>query len=409
MLNRYKLTTAKQQKPTLQDKEGDMKPLGGLLFFSLLFGTLLGAWVGPAFCQGIIIDHTCTDLSQIPDVWINQVKSTLKVHYAHTSQGEQITVGLERLSSANPKYAYYPDNCSMPETSQYLSLMDGQYIYDYCETYVTPDLYWEGNDALDITRFVLDSFDVNISGWAWCTQLDHYSASETQAYLNAMSQLESEYPGIKFIYMTGNAQSAEQNRYDRNNQIRQYCQNNNKILFDFADLDSWYNGEQYLESGIPMEHPHYYGDEAGHTTFESCENKARAFWWLLARMAGWNPNAAGIQTDLSWVRVPEGGTAQFHVRLTNAPAANVTVSVVRSSGDSDLSVQSGAALTFTPANWNVYQTITLAAAEDIDQINGLATIRLSTPSLPNKDISAQEMDNDRPMVQYVPLMILLLD
>ena len=59
------------------------------------------------------------------------------------------------------------------------------------------------------------------------------------------------------------------------------------MLFDFADLDCWYNGEQYTVAGIPMENPRYNGDEAAHTTFESCENKARAFWWLLARIAGW--------------------------------------------------------------------------------------------------------------------------
>jgi hypothetical protein len=129
----------------------------------------------------------------------------------------------------------------------------------------------------------------------------------------------------------------------------------------------------------------------------------------MARLAGWNPAAVGIVTDLSWIRVPEGATAQFRVRLSNIPAANVTVSAARVSGDSDLSVQSGAALTFTPANWNVYQAVTLAAAEDIDDVHGSATIRLSAPSLANKETTAQEIDKDRPMARYVPLLILLLD
>ena len=243
---------------------------------------------GIIFSQGIIIDHTCTDITKIPDTWINKVKSMLKVHYAHTSHGEQITEGLERLSNANSKYGYSSGECNMPQTTQYLSLMDGQYFDYYCETYISPGLYWEGSFGLNITRGVLNRYDVNVSLWAWCSQLDEYIQSETQTYLNAMAQLEAEYPDVTFVYMTGNAQGDSQNRYNRNNQIRNYCRNNNKFLFDFADLDCWYNGQQYIEDGIPMEHPHYHGDEAGHTTFESCENKAKAFWWLLARIAGWD-------------------------------------------------------------------------------------------------------------------------
>ena len=38
------------------------------------------------------------------------------------------------------------------------------------------------------------------------------------------------------------------------------------------------------------------------------------------------------------------------------------------SGDTDLTVCSGASLTFTPANWHTAQTVTLAAAQDADQV-----------------------------------------
>ena len=245
-----------------------------------------------------IIDHSCTDISQIPDTWIDQVKEQLKIHYAHTSHGEQVVVGLQRLSngtshtsaalkSQSSRYRFYHDYCCVPAGQNGLRMMDGQQ-FGYCETYVTPDLYWESETGLDWTRYVLGNFDVNVSLWAWCCQLDYYSESETQTYLDRMSQLEAEFPDIMFIYMTGNAQSSEQNRYNRNNQIREYCRDNNKFLFDFADLDCWYNGEQHTENGIPMEHPQYHGDEAGHTTYTSCDNKGRAFWWLLARMAGWS-------------------------------------------------------------------------------------------------------------------------
>jgi hypothetical protein len=246
--------------------------------------------------QAIIIDHNCTDMAKIPLTWIQKAITDFAVHYAHTSHGEQLGTGLQRLSDSGRiafkpqagNYNFYRDYCQLPTQANGLRMMDGQYIYDYCETYISPDLYWEGTGALDITRSVLNAGTVNISMWAWCSQLDYYSESEVAAYLDAINQLEQEFPSIRFIYFTGNAQSAEKNRADRNEQIRQYCRDNHKVLFDFGDLDSWYNGQQYTENGIPMEHPHYHGDEEGHTTYESCENKARAFWWLLARLAGWD-------------------------------------------------------------------------------------------------------------------------
>ena len=51
-----------------------------------------------AFADGIIIDHRCTDLSQIPDHWLEQSKSPT-LHYAHTSHGSQVTSGILNLES----------------------------------------------------------------------------------------------------------------------------------------------------------------------------------------------------------------------------------------------------------------------------------------------------------------------
>lgn len=314
-----------------------LKPFKYTFIILLTIGLVLLS--APALSAAIIIDHTCTDITKIPDSWLTKVKNTLRVHYAHTSHGSQITTGLERLADANSKYSYSYDYCAVPTTSGALKLMDGQYITDYCETYITPELYWQGIDALNITRNVLNNYSFEISEWAWCTQLDYYSSSEAQDYLDAMAQLESEYPGVTFVYMTGNAQSAEQNRENRNNQIRNYCRTHNKVLFDFGDLDCWYNGVQHKVGSLPMEHPHYSGDEAGHTTYESCENKAKAYWWMLARIAGWsgpvttNPVINLNKTQLTFnYEIGGGQPASQTFTISNSGTGTLNWSVADNAG-----------------------------------------------------------------------------
>jgi hypothetical protein len=68
-----------------------------------------------------------------------------------------------------------------------------------------------------------------------------------------------------------------------------------------------------------------------------------------------------IVTTASSAPVMQGFSDSFGVALSQAPTANVTVSVARSSGDSGLSVGSGASLTFTPTNWNTAQNVSIAA------------------------------------------------
>ena len=110
------------------------------------------------------------------------------------------------------------------------------------------------------------------------------------------------------------------------------------------------------------------------------------------------PNAMAqgpeILTGTNAVTVPEGGTATFDVQLNTAPMSPMTVTVSWVSGDADLSVQSGQSLVFDASNWNTNQTVTLAAADDADQVNGSAIIRCSAPETADKDVTATEEDND---------------
>jgi len=106
--------------------------------------------------------------------------------------------------------------------------------------------------------------------------------------------------------------------------------------------------------------------------------------------------APSIVTSAAAVSVPEGGSATVGVKLSAAPTANVSVTVARSAGDTDITV-TPATLTFTTANWSTAQNISIAAAEDADNTNGTATVTLSATGYTSASISATESDNDQPV------------
>ena len=97
--------------------------------------------------------------------------------------------------------------------------------------------------------------------------------------------------------------------------------------------------------------------------------------------------------------VPEGSTAKYKVRLAAKPGGNVTVAVAIGSGDGDLSVSAGSSLAFTTTDWNTDQEVTLAAAQDVDWINGTATVTHTASGNGYDDVTANltatEADDER--------------
>ncbi|MCK5057312.1 MAG: hypothetical protein KAT34_11690 [Candidatus Aminicenantes bacterium] len=262
--------------------------------------------------EAVIIDHTCTDISQIPDYWIQQAKANLRIGYGHTSHGSQLATGIETFRG-NPGSLYY-------YTYSGWGLVPGVFLNDYwgnaggaADLGHNGDLGWR--DAA-ITMLNLPDNDRNVVIWSWCGGVSDNTVAGINTYLNAMNQLEQAYPGVTFIYMTGHLDGSGTagNLHLRNEQIRAYCIANNKILFDFADIESYDpDGNGFLGRGADDDCYYYGGNWAdewiaanpgselaqlasacgscAHSRRLNCVLKGRAFWWMMARVAGWEGGA----------------------------------------------------------------------------------------------------------------------
>lgn len=256
----------------------------------------------------IIVDHTCRDILKIPESWINAVKDMI-LHHTGESHGRQVPHGMVNLELQSPTFAQTQSENDVPIGAG-LRIARGQRSeYNSWKSLIDPGEYWLGADGKNWTRRTLDYHAANFnhvkaSLHTWCWHLRIWTASQVDDYLASMETLEAEYPDVTFIYMTDTADSTGDtgyNRWLRNEQIRAYCRTNNKVLFDFADLETWsadgtvQNTYYHSTSGqnIPYWHSDwrsdpYYSD--GHINEAACTMKAKAMWWLLARVAGWDPD-----------------------------------------------------------------------------------------------------------------------
>ncbi len=266
-----------------------------------------------AQAAGILIDHEDTDITAVHTAALQNAKDTLHIAYGHTSHGSQVTTGMSGLvgfANGGGKGLSLPTNFFAWNHGGSGGALD---LHDY---FMAGDL---GNPDRTTwaarTRQYLDNpanADVNVVLWSWCGQADT-TAANIDLYLGLMNQLEAEYPNVHFVYMTGhvNGCATTGNLFLRNRQIRQYCLLNDKILYDFADIESWdpdgaYYGDKLVNDycaydsdgygtrdrnwALDWQNSHtlgadWYNCSSAHSLPLNANRKAYAAWSLFAQIA----------------------------------------------------------------------------------------------------------------------------
>ena len=300
-----------------------------------------------SYSQSLIINHDCARLNSIPLQWIDSAKAKLHIAYGHTSHGSQLITGMDGLSDwKGAQYAYNNGG-----TDGALDLHDGAMPGDLGN----PDRTTWASETYEFLKNH-DNNDVNVIIWSWCGQASTGDSNHIITYLNLMSALEDSFPAVKFVYMTGHLDGSGINGdlNQRNEQIRRYCRSNNKILYDFADMESYDpDGNFYLDKmandncdydsdnngsqdknwaedwmNAHVENVDWYNCSAAHSKALNGNRKAYAAWWLWASLAGWNGIAGAGNENLinkSYALYqnypnPFNPTTNFEFRIPALPA-----------------------------------------------------------------------------------------
>jgi len=399
----------------------------------------------------IIADHTVVDkFDDIPQEYIDEVKKMM-VAFMGESHSAALRTGMELLEDLYPAYVC---NISTGEsyTDQYVRVENYGWIGE--DTWFTwyawdvgsrPFTAWSIKDA--ISAYSDDGHPFSALGFGWCADMTiddpssvtdpvygvhWYGASDggpdgnicwglddgdysitgnrvnLETYFNAMEEYiaycATNSPNTKMVFTTGPVDEAGwwtgENAYQghiKHEAIRDYVYADaSRILFDYADILSYdddgslttqtWNGHIFPSITSTNVIPTTFG----HISDAGAIRLAKAQWWMLARIAGWD---GGENIPVTSITVTgEGGattistlngTLQLTADVLPVNATNKTVTWSISEGTGQATISSSGLVTAI-ANGTVTAR---ATANDGSGVYGTLELTLSNQFVPVESIT----------------------
>ncbi len=272
--------------------------------------------------NAFVVDHNSTDASKIPQSYLDLARN-LDVLFNHRSVGVNILEGINALKNQNG--TRYSINAASSPSQTWFQSNNG--IGEFQEGENTQPWTKTAGFKTLLTNY---GSNIQVAIMKLCYVDNVRSADELWSnYRTTMLDLERTNANVKLVWTTMPLMTTGDSVRDSYNLlVRDYAKANNKILFDIAAIESHKpDGSANTNGGHEAMYGPYSTD-GGHLTASGSERMANAWWFMMARIAGWNgqPNSTPTPTVTSTITATLTASPTA-VPTVNTPTPTVTTTV----------------------------------------------------------------------------------